>query len=300
MRYTAVARSPSSRCACGVTQLVKLPRSIAFDEMGLKRCRSSSSDSEISQEDFYVENVWDQSALQGAEVLRCLKNAKWHSEDSESDLPEWSCNDMYEEEVKARKPGYRDSRSPRSGQATRSYVWRGPCRGGPAKQIDHATSVKECDSGELDRDGFSSEEEGGTIGGHKQRDKEWAALTTWLRMNLHHPRTNKRQVLFVGNFCPETRSWSFNLNPALSWDDVSPETKLRLKNLPQETEAAFARKYPSRPTLEWVKKTQKYKPQGSSHSVTVPMSDMIGTLQSIYYQYEGDSKTAVFRCADVL
>ena len=29
--------------------------------------------------------------------------------------------------------------------------------------------------------------------------KEWAALTTWIRMNLHQPRTNKRKVLFVGH-----------------------------------------------------------------------------------------------------
>ena len=26
--------------------------------------------------------------------------------------------------------------------------------------------------------------------------KEWAALTTWIRMNLHQPRTNKRKVSF--------------------------------------------------------------------------------------------------------
>ncbi|DBB10707.1 TPA: hypothetical protein ACH3X3_007203 [Trebouxia sp. C0006] len=29
--------------------------------------------------------------------------------------------------------------------------------------------------------------------------KEWAALTTWLRMNLHQARTAKRQVCFVGH-----------------------------------------------------------------------------------------------------
>jgi hypothetical protein len=32
-----------------------------------------------------------------------------------------------------------------------------------------------------------------------ENDKEWAALTTWIRMNLHQPRTNKRKVLFVGH-----------------------------------------------------------------------------------------------------
>jgi len=32
-----------------------------------------------------------------------------------------------------------------------------------------------------------------------------------------------------------TKSWSFKLNPELSWDDVSEDTKLRLKSLPEET-----------------------------------------------------------------
>jgi hypothetical protein len=43
---------------------------------------------------------------------------------------------------------------------------------------------------------------------HKQQQKdngkEWAALTTWLRMNLHHPRTNKRVILFLGHQEPST------------------------------------------------------------------------------------------------
>jgi hypothetical protein len=29
--------------------------------------------------------------------------------------------------------------------------------------------------------------------------KEWAAMTTWIRMNLHRPRTARRKVLFVGH-----------------------------------------------------------------------------------------------------
>ena len=29
--------------------------------------------------------------------------------------------------------------------------------------------------------------------------KEWAALTTWIRMNLHQARTARRKVLFVGH-----------------------------------------------------------------------------------------------------
>jgi len=130
----------------------------------------------------------------------------------------------------------------------------------------------------------------------RQRDKEWAALTTWIRMNLHHvslrlvercffcagrgggavgaeqrvsspsslvyqavqccsaqltsphppptldapapnpqPRTAKKRVLFVGTQDAETGAWSFELNAGLTWEDVSPETKLRLRTLPEET-----------------------------------------------------------------
>ena len=36
-------------------------------------------------------------------------------------------------------------------------------------------------------------------------------------------------------FAPRLRGWTFDLNPGLAWHDVSPETKLRLKTLPQET-----------------------------------------------------------------
>lgn len=37
------------------------------------------------------------------------------------------------------------------------------------------------------------------------------------------------------------RGWQFFLNPALSWADVSPETKLRLRTLPQETVSPYHR-----------------------------------------------------------
>lgn len=124
-------------------------------------------------------------------------------------------------------------------------------------------------------------------GGHKHRDKEWAALTTWLRMNLHQPRTLKKQVLFVGRQDGANKAWVFDLNPALSWDDVSLETKLRLKTLPEETELAFSRKYPKRPSCEWGKKTQKYRPAGIGGCVTVPLRDMICTLRDIFLRYEG-------------
>jgi len=36
--------------------------------------------------------------------------------------------------------------------------------------------------------------EGGPGDVKDERDKEWAALTTWIRMNLHQPRTAKRKV----------------------------------------------------------------------------------------------------------
>lgn len=68
----------------------------------------------------------------------------------------------------------------------------------------------------------------------RQYDKEWAALTTWLRLNLHQPRTPKRMILFIGRQDDAAGVWSFDLNPGLTWDDVSNETKLRLKTLPDE------------------------------------------------------------------
>lgn len=40
---------------------------------------------------------------------------------------------------------------------------------------------------------------GGGGGVRSELAKEWAALTTWVRMNLHQPRTAKRKVLFVGH-----------------------------------------------------------------------------------------------------
>ncbi|EFJ40491.1 hypothetical protein VOLCADRAFT_119952, partial [Volvox carteri f. nagariensis] len=110
-------------------------------------------------------------------------------------------------------------------------------------------------------------------GERSDRDKEWAALTTWLRMNLHQPRTAKREVLFLGRH-NEDRGWHFFLNPALLWDDVSQETKMRLRTLPRETELAFARKYPGKPCRDWVKKTQKYRPPGCPVTYAVPLADM--------------------------
>ncbi|KAG2428363.1 hypothetical protein HXX76_010507 [Chlamydomonas incerta] len=128
---------------------------------------------------------------------------------------------------------------------------------------------------------------GSAAGDRTDRDKEWAALTTWLRMNLHHPRTPKREVLFLGRQQEGGRGWVFFLNPALVWDDVSPETKMRLRTLPQETELAFARKYPGKPARDWVKKAQKYRAPGGAVTHAVPLADMIYSLTAIYYKFEG-------------
>lgn len=48
------------------------------------------------------------------------------------------------------------------------------------------------------------------------------------------PRTNKRQVLFTADLPKPGEPWLFILNPELVWDDISMDTKLRLKNLPDE------------------------------------------------------------------
>ena len=40
-------------------------------------------------------------------------------------------------------------------------------------------------------------------------------------------------------------------------------------------EAAFSRKYPSKPSCEWVHKTQKYRPPGATATYLVPLADMV-------------------------
>ncbi|KAG2487295.1 hypothetical protein HYH03_014135 [Edaphochlamys debaryana] len=182
---------------------------------------------------------------------------------------------------------------------TRSYVWRGPKRLGsgmlcPGQMVLSSDPDEEDESPSAAPAGPSA---AGLVvlpaaiapagsGDRADRDKEWAALTTWLRMNLHHPRTTKREVLFLGQHV-EGRGWNFFLNPALGWNDVSPETKMRLRTLPQETELAFSRKYPNKPPRDWVKKTQKYRPPGCSVTYAVPLADLVYSLTSIYYKFEG-------------
>ncbi|GIL64469.1 hypothetical protein Vafri_18379 [Volvox africanus] len=179
--------------------------------------------------------------------------------------------------------------------ATRSYVWRGPKRSLLNTKLTNncPAQLMSSDPEEDDDCGLmpghpttATDAAGSGMGERGHRDKEWAALTTWLRMNLHQPRTAKREVLFLGQHT-EGRGWHFFLNPALGWGDVSVETKMRLRTLPQETELAFMRKYPCKPGRDWVKKTQKYRPPGCVVTYAVPLVDMIYSLTAIYYRFEG-------------
>lgn len=98
--------------------------------------------------------------------------------------------------------------------------------------------------------------------------------------SLLQPRTAKKVVLFVGQRDSSTGRWTFGLNPALSWAaDVSLDTKLRLRDLPAEAQAAFARKYPARQPGDWCLKSQKYKPPGSSQTYQVPLEQLVRKLR---------------------
>ena len=191
--------------------------------------------------------------------------------------------------------------------ARRSYVWRGAAR--KAHQ-----PVGDCTSASVapaDATPAATETNDG--------NKEWAALTTWLRMvrarprplchalllppsscatraagararahdarapvqNIHHPRTAKRVVMFLGSRDPGSGRWFFVLNPALRWADLSLDTRLRLAGLVQEARGAFARKYPSRPPDQWRQKSQKYKPPGQAATHTVALGDLVTSLQAV-------------------
>mmetsp|Transcript_17780 Transcript_17780/g.58183 ORF Transcript_17780/g.58183 Transcript_17780/m.58183 type:complete len:222 (+) Transcript_17780:2455-3120(+) len=127
-----------------------------------------------------------------------------------------------------------------------------------------------------------------------ERNKEWAALTTWLRMNLHQPRTAKRKVLFIGKKDPANGIWTFALNPNLTWDEVSIETKQRLGTLMDEVVTAFVRKYPSRPVEDWTLKLCKYKIPGdfSKTHHKVPLKDVVDSLCRLYAEHEGAAAAA--------
>lgn len=123
--------------------------------------------------------------------------------------------------------------------------------------------------------------------GTKEGDRDWAALTTWLRMNIHNPRTAKKVVPFVGQQDGATGRWTFGLNPALCWAEVSPDTRRRLQHLPAEASKAFAAKYPGRPPGDWRLKSQKYKPRGTPQTFLVWLEDIVISLHSVYLQHEG-------------
>lgn len=126
----------------------------------------------------------------------------------------------------------------------------------------------------------------------KEGARAWAALTTWLRMNIHNARTAKRAVPFVGQRQADSSRWAFQLNPSLSWADVSPETRQRLQHLPQEAAQAFRSKYPTRDPEEWRLKSQKYKPPGTAQTSLVLLEDLVMGLHAVWQQHEGCSPAA--------
>jgi hypothetical protein len=50
-------------------------------------------------------------------------------------------------------------------------------------EVEEARPAGACSSSS---DAEEEADGGPSHSGHKQKDKDWAALTTWLRMNLHH------------------------------------------------------------------------------------------------------------------
>lgn len=123
--------------------------------------------------------------------------------------------------------------------------------------------------------------------------KEWAALTTWLRMNLHQARTAKRQVCFVGWRSKQHGRWVFDLNPKLPWSEVSRETKQRLRSLPKEAEKAFVRKYPARDPNAWQDKAIKYKPGCDIDAYDIAMGPLVSDLHNLYLKHEVHSWKSV-------
>ena len=77
-------------------------------------------------------------------------------------------------------------------------------------------------------------------------------------------------------------AWSFRLNESLCWDDLSPETKERLRTIGEEVVAAYRRKYPDRPQEGWAQHTQKYRPPGSAKTHQVPLTQLLASLHRIW------------------
>ena len=84
----------------------------------------------------------------------------------------------------------------------------------------------------------------GAGGVRSELAKEWAALTTWLRMNLHQPRTAKRKVLFVGHHptLHPVPGAEVNMRPGAA--------AVGTKRAPEKTEEAPARKTQRREETE--------------------------------------------------
>jgi len=84
----------------------------------------------------------------------------------------------------------------------------------------------------------------GAGGVRSELAKEWAALTTWLRMNLHQPRTAKRKVLFVGHHptLHPVPGAEVNMRPGAAAAGT--------KRAPEKTEEAPARKTQRREETE--------------------------------------------------
>lgn len=86
--------------------------------------------------------------------------------------------------------------------------------------------------------------------------------------------------------------WAFRLNPALTWSDISAETRHRLQHLPAEAAQAFARKYPNRPPGDWRVKSQKYKPLKSSQTHLVLVEELVSGLHCVWQQHECGGEVA--------
>lgn len=228
-------------------------------------------------------------------MLQLLRAGSWDEADK---VPTFQLQSLSVEPRSQPRSGGNKSRrrsSQRGGAAPRrKYTWRSFHHRGKTSAEEAHSSEEEAGVPETTQptNQVPTDEDTRSGSSHKERDKEWAALTTWLRMNLHQPRTNKRVVLFTAEHPAPGQPWVFHLNPALSWDDVSEETKLRLKTLPEETEAAFAHKYPGRPSSEWQSKTQKYRRQGESATIQVPLGEMVYSLRDMYALFEDSSESA--------
>eukprot|EP00887_Chlorella_sp_A99_P007543 scaffold28.g7543.t1 len=145
----------------------------------------------------------------------------------------------------------------------RPYTWRGAARRHHQPASD-STRPAAAGAGAAE----APLEAGAAAAGDDARregEKEWAALTTWLRMNIHRPRTAKRAVQFLGARDGEGR-WAFGLNPALAWRDLSADTRARLRGLVDEAAGAFRRKYPKRPPAHWQLKSQARRPPGGGRA----------------------------------